>query len=229
MKAAMCAAKAPSIACWQNMANSRNAGVSAATPLLPNPNCWPLVFSRYILAWTVGERESSSIFQSLMLQATLQQEIAPDQLTLHSDRGGPMKSKSTAQLLTDLGVMRSLSRPHTSNDNPFIESCFRTTKYHPDFPERFETLEKAQAYMAEFMHWYNHDHHHSGIAFLTPFQLHSGQADDIISQRQTILDKAFSVNPSRFKKPPVHPPAPTQAWINPPKLILPPTTLEVPR
>lgn len=116
----------------------------------------------------MAERESSSIFQSLRLQATLQQEIAPHQLTLYSDRGGPMKSKSTAQLLTDLGVMRSLSRPHTSNDNPFIESCFRPTKYHPDFPERFETLEKAQAYMAEFMHWYNHDHHHSGIAFLPP-------------------------------------------------------------
>ena len=186
------------------------------------------IFSRYLIAWTVEQTECSSLFKPLMLSAVLHQEIHRDQLTLHADRGGPMKSKATSQLLADLGVARSHSRPHTSDDNPFIESHFKTTKHHPAFPERFENIEQARAFMATFVHWYNHEHRHSGIAYLTPHQLHHGLGAQTIAARQTTLDTAFLAHPERFAKPPVHPPVPSQTWINPPQLIHPNPPKEAP-
>jgi len=142
----------------------------------------------------------------------------PGQLTLHADRGGPMKAKATAFLLADLGVTRSHNRPHTSNDNPFSESHFKTLKYQPRFPKCFGSIEDARSFCRGFFDWYNQDHHHAGIGLMTPDQVHHGQIDAVHAARQLTLDHAFRENPERFvKKPPTPPAKPTAAWINPPQ------------
>ena len=139
------------------------------------------------------------------------------QLTLHADRGGPMKARATALLLADLGVTRSHNRPHTSNDNPFSEAQFKTLKYQPEFPQRFGCIEDARGFCRRFFDWYNGDHHHAGIGLMTPDQVHYGQADAVHAARQQTLDQAFRTNPERFvNKPPTPPNKPTAAWINPP-------------
>ncbi len=143
--------------------------------------------------------------------------VSPGQLTLHADRGGPMKAKATAFLLADLGVTRSHNRPHTSNDNPFSESHFKTLKYQPRFPKRFGCIEDARSFCRAFFDWYNQHHHHTGIGLMTPDQVHYGQIDAVHAARQVTLDQAFSHYPARFvKRPPVPPAKPTATWINPP-------------
>ncbi len=143
--------------------------------------------------------------------------VSPGQLTLHADRGGPMKAKATAFLLADLGVTRSHNRPHTSNDNPFSESHFKTLKYQPRFPKRFGCIEDARSFCRDFFDWYNQHHHHAGIGMMTPDQVHYGQIDAVHAARQVTLDQAFSQYPARFvKRPPVPPAKPTATWINPP-------------
>ena len=145
-------------------------------------------------------------------------EVPRDQLTLHADRGGPMKAKTTALMLVDLGVLKSHSRPHTSNDNPFSEAHFKTLKYQPEFPKHFETIEQARAFCRRFFAWYNQDHHHAGIGLMTPDQIHFGQAQEIYAARQATLDAAFLTTPERFvHKQPKPPQIPTAVWINPPK------------
>ena len=129
-----------------------------------------------------------------------------------------MKAKTTAFLLADLGVTKSHSRPHTSNDNPFSESLFKTCKYQPQFPERFGSLQDAKAFCRAFFDWYNRDHHHHGIGLMTPNQVHFGQADLVHAERQNTLDAAFRAHPERFvKRNPAPPKKPTAVWINPPK------------
>jgi transposase InsO family protein len=156
------------------------------------------IFSRRVVGWCVADRESATLFAALFDDATTKHPAPPGQLTLHADRGGPMRAKATALLLADLGVTRSHSRPHTSNDNPFSESHFKTMKYQPQFPQRFGSIQDAKAFCRRFFDWYNQDHHHAGIGLMTPDQVHYGQVDAIQSARQTTLDGAFTRNPERF-------------------------------
>lgn len=175
------------------------------------------IFSRRVVAWCVADAESAALFKPLFDDAILKHDVEPGQLTLHADRGGPMKAKATALMLADLGVTKSHSRPYTSNDNPFSESHFKTLKYQPQFPQRFGCIEDAITFCRHFFDWYNQDHHHAGIGLMTPDQVHYGQTGDVYAARQEILDQAFHSNPERFvKKPPEPPRKPTAAWINPP-------------
>ncbi len=140
-----------------------------------------------------------------------------DRLTLHADRGTSMTSKPVALLLADLGVTKTHSRPHVSDDNPYSESQFKTLKYRPGFPQRFGSIEDARAFCQQFFAWYNREHRHSGIAPLTPETLHYGLAEDVIQKRQQILNSAYARNPERFVRACPKPlPQPTAAWINPP-------------
>lgn len=176
------------------------------------------IFSRRVVGWCLADAESTTLFKALFDDALTKHNVPPGQLTLHADRGGPMKAKATAQLLADLGVTKSHSRPHTSNDNPFSEAHFKTLKYQPKFPERFGSIEDARAFCRTFFHWYNNDHHHAGIGLMTPNQVHDGQAEAIHSHRQDILTQACLKNPERFvRKHPVPPILPAAVWINPPK------------
>lgn len=156
------------------------------------------IFSRRVVGWYVADAESATLFKVLFEATLAKHAVPPGQLTLHADRGGPMKAKATALLLADLGVTKSHSRPHTSNDNPFSEAHFKTLKYQPQFPKRFGSIEDARAFCRDFFTWYNRDHHHAGIGLMTPDQVHYGQADAVHAARQETLDRAFRLNPERF-------------------------------
>ena len=176
------------------------------------------IFSRRIVGWCIADRESAVLFKALFKDATAKHPAPPGQLTLHADRGGPMRAKTTALLLADLGVTKSHSRPYTSNDNPFSESHFKTMKYQPQFPQRFGCIQDAKAFCRSFFDWYNQDHHHAGIGLMTPDQVHYGQVDAIHAARQNTLKDAFNRNPQRFvRKEPSPPPKPLATWINPPQ------------
>ena len=184
------------------------------------------IFSRRVVGWCVADAESTVLFKELFEDTLLKQQVPPGQLTLHADRGGPMKAKATAQLMADLGVTKSHSRPQTSNDNPFSESHFKTLKYQPQFPKRFGCIEDARAFCRPFFQWYNQEHHHIGLGLMTPDQVHYGQANDVHAARQRTLNSAFQTNPERFvNKPPVPPDKPTAVWINPPQQKAEPTSL----
>ena len=175
------------------------------------------IYSRYAVGWMVASRESADLAQRLIRETVQKQEISENQLIIHSDRGPSMKSHGVAQLLANLGVTKSHSRPHVSNDNPFSESQFKTLKYRPDFPGRFGYQEDAISFCQEFFHWYNHEHYHSGIAMLTPAMVHYGSADNVLAKRQQVLDAAYDAHPERFvSKPPTPPRQPNAVWINPP-------------
>jgi putative transposase len=175
------------------------------------------IFSRRVVGWCVADAESAVLFKELIDETFAKQGVPPGQLTLHADRGGPMKAKATAFLLADLGITKSHSRPHTSNDNPFSEAHFKTLKYQPQFPKRFGGIEDARAFCRRFFTWYNQDHHHVGIGLMTPDQVHYGQADVVHAARQDVLTQAYQTNPERFVSSVPKPPAkPTATWINPP-------------
>jgi putative transposase len=175
------------------------------------------VFSRYVVGWLVADCENGELAQRLIRETAIKQGIDRNQLTLHSDRGAPMTSKTLAETLIDLGVARSLSRPQVSNDNPFSESQFKTMKYAPDFPDRFDSLDHSRSHCRVFFPWYNDDHRHAGIAYLTPSQLHHGKGDEILAGRARVLEEAHQARPERFVagKPRV-PDCPTDVWINRP-------------
>jgi putative transposase len=175
------------------------------------------VFSRYVVGWTVQHRETGPIAEALIAQAIEQQQIPRDQLAIHADRGGPMRSKPVAFLLADLGVTKTHSRPYTSTDNPYSEAHFKTLKYRPEFPQRFETIEQAREFCRGFFDWYHHEHRHSGIGLMTPAAVHYGQAKELHAARARVLKAAYARNPDRFvRRPPVPPALPTGAWINKP-------------
>ena len=175
------------------------------------------IFSRYVVGWMVATRESASLAKRLIEDTLKKQDIQPKQLTIHADRGSSMKSSPVASLLADLGVTKTHSRPHTSDDNPFSEAQFKTLKYRPAFPDRFGCLQDARAFCQTFFHWYNHQHLHSGIALLTPAMVHYRQAPAIIQARAAVLQKAYMDHPERFvNKPPAPPALPDKVWINPP-------------
>ena len=141
----------------------------------------------------------------------------PGRLTLHADRGSSMTSKPVAFLLADLGVAKTHNRPHTSTDKPYSEAHFKTLKYRPGFPARFDSIEEARAFCREFFSWYNHEHRHSGIGLLTPAAIHCGRAKEIHEERARVLAAANGRTPERFVQRPPRPPAlPTAAWINKP-------------
>ena len=175
------------------------------------------IFSRYIVGWMVADRENSALAGRLIEESCHKQGVQPKVLTLHSDRGAPMTSKCTAQLLADLGITRSLSRPQVSDDNPFSEAQFKTLKYHPGFPSRFVGIEQATAYCRSFFPWYNAEHRHGGISMLTPDVVHHGRAQAALAQRQRTLEAAWVTHPERFVRGmPKHSPLPQEVWINPP-------------
>ena len=175
------------------------------------------IFSRYVVGWMVSPAETGELAQAFIADALATHGIDRDQLTLHADRGTSMTSKPVAQLLVDLGVARSHSRPHVSNDNPYSEANFKTLKYCPAFPGRFGSIEDARAFCAVFFDHYNHVHRHAGIGLHTPASVHYGTAREIRAQRAATLDAAYAVNPARFRhRPPSPPKLPTVAWINQP-------------
>jgi putative transposase len=175
------------------------------------------VFSRYVVGWMVAHQESAQLAQKLIRETCTRQGIEPGQLTVHADRGSSMTSKPVALLLSDLGVIKTHSRPHVSDDNPFSEAQFKTLKYRPDFPERFGCIEDARAFCQVFFPWYNTEHRHSGIGLLTPYEVHHGLADERIAERAQVLASAYATHPERFVGGLPQPPArPTEVWINPP-------------
>jgi len=177
------------------------------------------VFSRYVTGWMVAYRESAELAKRLIEESCKKQHIQPGQLTLHADRGTSMSSKPVAFLLADLGVTKTHSRPHVSNDNPYSESQFRTLKYRPEFPDRFGCIQDSRAFCQGFFHWYNGEHRHSGLGLLTPAMVHYGQAENILRQRQEVLDVAYQLHPERFVRSAPKPPAlPSEVWINRPAL-----------
>ena len=177
------------------------------------------LYSRYVVGWMIAERESALLAKRLIAATCEKQCINADQLTLHTDRGASMKSKLVAQLLVDLSVIQSHNRPHTSNDNPYSESQFKTLKYRLTFPRRFTNIDAANQHCRRFFDWYNVEHKHSGIAMLTPTIVHHGLANEALAARQVVLDQAFATHPEYFKHTaPQIRSVPEAVWINSPKL-----------
>ena len=175
------------------------------------------IYSRYIVGWMLMGHESGALAERFIRETLEKWSIGAGSLTIHADRGSSMRSKTVAELLADLDVKKSHSRPRTSNDNPFSEAQFKTTKYSPHFPGRFESVAEGREFFRTFHHWYNHEHHHSGIAMLTPATVHFGRVDEVLATRQAALDAAYAAHPERF----VHGPPrvarpPEEVWINRP-------------
>ena len=167
------------------------------------------VFSRYVVGWMVADGESAELAKRLIADTCVKQAIEPGKLTIHADRGSSMTSKAVALLMADLGITRTHSRPHVSDDNPYSESHFRTLKYRPGFPERFGSLQDARSFSQEFFAWYNEEHRHSGLGLLSPAVVHHGLAPEATERRRVVLDAAYAAHPNRFvSKPPQPPPAP---------------------
>ena len=145
------------------------------------------IFRRYVVGWMVANRESAELAKRLLAETSQKQQIAPDQLTLHADRGASMRSKPVALRLADQGVTKTHSRPHVSDHNPFSESHFKTLKYRPEFPDRFGSIQDASAFCQAFFPRHNTEHYHSRIGPLTP-EVPNGRADEIIGQRPTVLE-----------------------------------------
>ncbi|ORC09862.1 hypothetical protein B4U45_27950 [Mycobacterium persicum] len=175
------------------------------------------IFSRYVVGWMVASRESAALAEVLIRQTCAKQAIERDQLTIHADRGSSMTSKPVAFLLADLGITQSHSRPHVSNDNPFSEAQFKTLKYRPDFPGRFDSIEAARTHCHIFFGWYNDEHRHTGLGLHTAADIHYGLAETIRDKRATVLASAYAAHPERFvHKPPEPPKIPNTSWINRP-------------
>jgi len=178
------------------------------------------IYSRYAVGWMLADQESGELAKRLVRETMEKQGLIDGrELMLHSDRGPSMTSKTLGQLLADLSITRSLSRPYTSNDNPFSEAQFRTLKYRPEFPERFGSRQDALSFLRRFFPWYNEEHRHGGIGYLTPAQVHYGKVDQIMEKRERALAVAFRAHPERFKgRQPVSPAPAATVWINPPAI-----------
>jgi len=176
------------------------------------------IYSRYVVGWMIAERELAVLAELLIAEACVEQQIERDQLSIHGDNGKPMISKLVAQLMADLGITKSHSRPYCSNDNPFSESAFKTLKYRPGFPDRFDSISHARAFCRDFFGWYNNQHRHSGIAMLTPALVHFQRHESVLQHRAQVLTLAFQEHPERFVRgiPRVEA-LPKEVWINKPK------------
>src|SRR5450759_3302462 len=176
------------------------------------------IYSRYVVGWMIAEVESAELAEQLIAETCVKQGVQREQLAIHADNGGPMIATSLAVLMADLGVVKSHSRPHVSNDNPFSEAQFKTLKYRPDYPERFGSLPDAPSWGRCFFAWYNDRHHHTGLGLLTPADVHHGRAETVRQKRQAALLRAYQAHPERFVKgAPVPAKLPEAVWINPPK------------
>jgi len=176
------------------------------------------VFSRFVPGWMIAKRESATLAEQLIAETCVKQGIVRDQLVLHSDRGSAMRSKTVAQLLIDLGVAKSHSRPYTPTDNPYSESQFKTMKYRPDYPKRFNEQQEARDWARGFFGWYNYEHHHSGLGLMTPAAVHYGLADMMYEHRRQVLAAAYAAHPERFVHGEPTPSRwPAEVWINPPQ------------
>lgn len=175
------------------------------------------IYSRYVVGWLLATKESSELAKQLLADSIQREGVEPGSLTIHADNGSSMASKPVAFLLADLGVTKSHSRPHTSNDNPYSEAQFKTLKYRPEFPDRFPSIEQARAFCRQFFSWYNDEHRHSGIGLLTPAMVHHGMADQITTRRAEVLANAYARHPERFKRGRPRPRTVTHSvWINRP-------------
>lgn len=216
-------------ACPELIATKPNQVWSWDITKLKGPQTWTYfylykildIFSRYAVGWMIAHRELAYLAEDLIAETCLKQEIESGQLTLHADRGSSMTSKTVGQLLTDLGVTKSHSRPYVSNDNPYSEAAFKTLKYRPSFPERFYSIEEARQYCQTFFLWYNTEHRHSGICMLTPETVHYGRENQVLLARQAVLTNAYDRHPGRFVCGlPTVQPMPNAVYINPPKSSL---------
>jgi putative transposase len=177
------------------------------------------IFSRYVVGWMIADRECQYLAKTLIQKTILKHGIQPGQLTIHSDNGPSMTSQTISQLLDKIGILKTHNRPYTSNDNPFSESQFKTMKYCPEFPERFESLKHSEEFGRKFFNWYNNEHYHSGILFLKPSNVHFGQADEILKNRHATLLQAYEKNAPRFnKKIPILKKL-KPVYINPPEMV----------
>jgi putative transposase len=192
---------------------------------LPGPTKWTYyylykildIFSRFVVGWMVAYKEVATLAEDLIGQTCLRQDIKAGQLTLHADRGSSMISQTVGQLLLDLGITKTHSRPHVSNDNPYSESAFKTLKYRPDFPDRFGSIEDARSFCVSFFDWYNNEHRHSGIAMLTPASVHYGSSESLVQARAVTLVGAYLKHPERFVRGiPNVKTVPQEVWINKP-------------
>jgi putative transposase len=175
------------------------------------------IYSRYVVGWLIAEAESAALAEKLLADSIAKQGVDRDMLTVHADNGSSMASKPVAFLLADLGVTKTHSRPHTSNDNPFSEAQFKTLKYRPDFPDTFGSLADARTFCQRFFTWYNTAHYHSGIGYHHPVDVHYGRAQAVRDARADALTAAYTRNPERFVRKHPEPPAlPTAVWINKP-------------
>ena len=175
------------------------------------------IFSRYVVGWMVADRESAKLAVVLFEEACARLGVDVMSLIVHADRGSSMRSRPLGEKLAELGHLRSFSRPRVSNDNPYSEAHFKTLKYRPDFPDQFGSQPHARAHLDPYFHWYNHDHRHSGIALLTPADVHFGRAEKVFAARQLVLDAAFAAHPERFSgRRPLTGKLPSQVWINKP-------------
>jgi len=178
------------------------------------------IFSRYVVGWMVAYRELAALARRLIEETCERQEIVAGELTVHADRGASMASKPVALLLSDLGITKTHSRPHVSNDNPYSEAQFKTLKYRPEFPDRFGSIEHARALCRDLFLWYNNEHHHSGLGLLTPYDVHYGLAEEKITRRSAVLCKAYAAHPERFTRgAPKARSVPKEVWINKPKIV----------
>lgn len=175
------------------------------------------IYSRHVVGWMVAHGESKALAERLIRETSEKQGIEPGQLTIHADRGSSMKSKPVALMMADLGITKTHSRPHVSDDNPYSEAQFKTMKYRPDFPRHFGSIQDARAFCISFFDWYNREHHHSGLGLLTPEVVHYGRAAQAIETRRQVLMEAYRKHPERFVR---HAPKPLElpqaVWINPP-------------
>lgn len=156
------------------------------------------LFSRFVVAWMVSLKENSALSKQLMEEAIARYGIKPNQLTLHQDRGSPMIAHGYLDQMRELDVTCSHSRPRVSNDNPFSESQFKTQKYQPDYPGRFNDAGHGRCWCEEYFDWYNFEHHHSGLAGFTPEQVFTGRYLQIAELKQRVLDERYALNPERF-------------------------------
>lgn len=178
------------------------------------------LYSRMVVGWMLARRESNGLAQQLIRETLSKHGVSPGQLTLHADRGPVQTAKPVAMLLADLGVTKSHSRPYTSSDNPYSEAQFKTLKYHATFPSRFGSLEDGRVFSREFLSWYNNEHRHSSLAYLSPSDVHYGRGEQILAQRAQVLLAAFEAHPQRFKgRVPSPGTLPQAVWINPPKAV----------
>jgi putative transposase len=175
------------------------------------------VFSRNVVGWMIAHEESAALAERLIRETWIKQNIQPGDLTVHADRGSSMTSKAVALLLADLGITKSHSRPHVSDDNPYSESQFKTLKYRPTFPARFGSIQDARSFCVRFFDWYNNEHRHSGIGLMTPADVHGGRAHTVTASRRVVLSRAYVAHPERFvRREPLPPALPPVVWINRP-------------